>query len=285
MNCKPKPSKFDKKAPSHPNELQKALVICNRGHLYNVRVPCEERREEALCLSASEYERILARARGPSFLAKEKEKEALDKALQKKKEAAEEKKRQMIEKDRSSIKTDVQTEAMSKKQGCENYRHMRRKAQMERDNQIVKLDSCIERCKIEAAVDTQCLWKKQCEAVALSKDKAEFERELQANQELLVKHQEKDRRRKEEGRHHLDVLSEQIRHNEHTAAIKRREKLYATEHVNDEVQLQKKCIDELKQERLKNFRASGIPEKYYLYAERKTAKIRERNEKFQYHPQ
>ncbi|XP_061522670.1 uncharacterized protein LOC133396643 [Phycodurus eques] len=284
MSSKQKPSKSDNKpiVASHQNEPKKQIVICNQGLIYNVRVPREEVREDPISLSASEYERILARARDPSFLAKEAA------ASQKKKDeikAAEERKRQMIEKDRCFVKQAAQTDIQSKKQDFERYQHMRCKAQMEKDNQILKLDTCIERCKIQAELDTQLEWKKHCEAVGFSKEKAEFERQLKCHQEKLIKHEEREKKRREEGRLHLQAVQEQIWEKEHAAAARRRERLNTAKHVSDEVQLKNKCIDELKEERLSDLRACGIPDKYCSYAKRKTAEDDAKSKNFQYHAQ
>ncbi|XP_077592229.1 uncharacterized protein LOC144209663 [Stigmatopora nigra] len=282
MSSKKTPSKFDKKdtASSHQNEPQKQVVICNRGHLYNIRVPRAERREETLSLSASEYDKIIARARTPSFLERE---EALEKASQKNKEAAEERKRQIIEKDRRTAKCDVETESLSRRQRYERYMHMRCKAQMEQDNQIRKLDTSIARCKIQAERDTQSEWKKHCDAVGISKDKADFERVVKAQQEMLVKQEKRERKRKEEGRRYLDNLAEQIKQNEHVAAVNRQEWLGMGKKETEEDKLQNQCIEEVKEEKLSNFRATGISDKYYLFVKKKADESGKKVEKFQYH--
>ncbi|XP_061661319.1 uncharacterized protein LOC133492734 [Syngnathoides biaculeatus] len=283
MSSKQKPSKSDKPiVSSRQNEPKKQIVICNHGLLHNVRLQREEVRENPISLSASEYERILARARDPSFLVKE------EAASQRKRDeimAAEERKRQMIEKDYCFVTKEAETDIQSKKQGFERYRHMRCKAQMEKDSQILKLDTCIERCKIQAELDTQLEWKKHCEAVEFSKKKAEFEWELKNHQEKLNKHEEKEKKRREEGRLHLQALKEQIREKEHATDARLRERLNMAKHVSDEVQLENKCIDELKEERLSDLRASGIADKYYSYAKRKTTEDGAKSKNFQYHAQ
>ncbi|XP_019718943.1 uncharacterized protein At1g10890-like [Hippocampus comes] len=286
MSNKKKPSKSEKKptVPSRENEPQKKIVICNRGLLYNVRVPREEPHDDPISLSASEYDRILARARDPSFLAKEKEIGA--KASQIKNDntqAAEERKRQMIEKDARLVKQEVRTDEQCKKQSFEHYRHMRCRAQMEKDNQILKLDTCIQRCKIQAELDTQLEWKKHCEAVEISKERAEFERVRKCHRDAHFKHEERERRRKEEGRLHLDALKGQIREKEHAAAARRRECLNMAKQVSEEVCLENTCIDELKEERLSELRASGIGDKYCSYAKRKTTQVGAKSKHFQYH--
>ncbi|XP_051910412.1 nuclear mitotic apparatus protein 1-like [Hippocampus zosterae] len=288
MSDKKNPSKSEKKptVPSRENEPEKKIVICNRGLLYNVRVPREEAHDDPLSLSASEYDRILARARDPSFLAKEKESGA--KASQIKNDdtrAAEERKRQMIEKDARLVKKEVRTDEECKKQNFERYRRMRCKAQMENDNQIHKLDTCIQRCKIQAELDTQLEWKKHCEAVEISKEKAEFELVRRCHRDAHFKHEEKERRRKEEGRRYLDALKGQIKEKEHAAAARRREWLDMAQEVSDEVCLENTCIDELKEERLSELRASGIGDKYCNYAKRKTKQVEAKSKHFQYHAQ
>ncbi|XP_077410705.1 uncharacterized protein LOC144040412 [Vanacampus margaritifer] len=288
MSSKQKPSKSDKKptVPSHQNEPRKQTVICNQGVLYNVRVPREEARGDQLSLSSSEYERILARARDPIILAKEKE--VGETASQKRKEdikAAEEKKHKMMEQDRCSLRQEEKADTQSKTQSLERYRHMRCKAQMVNDNQILKLDTYIQRCKIQADVDTQHQWKKHCEAVAVSREKADFERVLKCTQEALIKHEERGRRRKEEGRLHLQALQEQIREKEHAAAVRRRERLSGAKHVSDEVQLKDKCIDEIKEERLSDLKACGVSDKYYSYVKKRTAEDGAKSKNFQYHSQ
>ncbi|XP_077365332.1 uncharacterized protein LOC144009462 [Festucalex cinctus] len=288
MSDKKEPSKTDKKAtlPSHPNEPRKQTLICNRGVLYSVRVPREGAREDQLSLSTSEYERILARARDPIILAKEKE--LGETASQKKRDdlkAAEEKKHKMMAQDRRAVRQEEQADARSKQRSSERYRHMRCKAQTESDNQILKLDTYIRRCKIQADADTQREWKKRCEAVAISREKADFERALECHREALDKHEEKGRRRKEEGRLHLQALQEQIREKERAAAVGRRERLSVAKHVSDEVQLKNKCIEEIKEERLSDFRACGIPDKYYGYVKKRTAEDGAKSKNYQYHMQ
>ncbi|XP_049604721.1 cilia- and flagella-associated protein 45-like [Syngnathus scovelli] len=282
MSNKKKTSKSDKKPsiPPRQNEPQKQILICHRGDLRTLRVPREEVPGKQLSLSSSEYDRILART-------KEKTLQAEEKASQKKLDdikAAEERKRQMIEKDRRSA-LEAETDLQSKKQSFERYQHMRCKAQMEEDSQIQKLDTRIQRCKIQSDLDTQFEWKKHCEAVEIAKEKAEFERMVKYHQRTLNKVEEKEKRRKEKRLLHLEVLKEQIREKEDAAAAIRRERINMAKHETDDVKLKNKCIDELKEERLSDLKASGIPEKYYKYVEKKSAEAGAKSKQFQYHAQ
>ncbi|XP_061820741.1 uncharacterized protein [Nerophis lumbriciformis] len=285
MSSEQKYSRSDTNAsiPLTRNKPQNQRVICNRGFIYHVRVPREDPQENPISLTASEYERLLARVRGPSFL--EKEKEAFRKASQKRKDdtkAAEERRRQIIDKDLYAFKVETQTDMQSKRQGFERYRHMRCKAQMEKDNQILRMDIRIQKCKIQAELDTQLQWKKQCEAVEYAKEKAEFERELNHHQEMLIKHEEKEIKRKVEARHHLDVLSGQIREREQIATANRRERIAIAQSLNEDDRMKIKCLDELKEERLAELKASGIPDKYCNYVRTKTTQEEAKRLQFQY---
>ncbi|XP_061614325.1 cilia- and flagella-associated protein 45-like [Phyllopteryx taeniolatus] len=252
----------------HP---KKTIVICNQGFIYNVRVPRDELHVKKICLSHAEHDRILAKAKGPSIL--DKELEVLRKAAIKKKEdikAAEGRKRQIIENDLFAIKHEEESELQSRRLAYDRYQHMREKALIEKDNQIKKLDRWILNSKIQTERDKQLVWKKRCEAIEISREKGEFDRVLKCTQEAIRKDEEKEKKRLRDAYAHLESIKEQVKEREQAALNKRKERLYEVSKVRETIQEKNRWLDEFKEERLKELKACGIPEKYCRYVRRKT---------------
>ncbi|XP_019718929.1 cilia- and flagella-associated protein 45-like [Hippocampus comes] len=264
----------------HP---KKKIVICNQGFIYNVRVPRDELQEQTIGLSHAEHERILAKAKGPSII--DRELAVLRKAAIKKKEdlkAAEERKRYIIEKDLFAVKHEAESELQSRRLAHERYQQMREKAAIERDNQMKKLDRWILNSKIQAERDKQLVWKKHCEADEISREKAEFDRVLKCTQEAIRKDEEREKKRMRDAYAHLESIKEQVREREQAALSKRRERLYEVSNAKEKVDEKTRWLDEFKEERLKELKACGIPEKYCRYVRRKTNEDEANPNQYQY---
>ncbi|XP_061661723.1 cilia- and flagella-associated protein 45-like [Syngnathoides biaculeatus] len=250
---------------------QKKTVICHQGFLYNIRMPRDDSDANPVVLTIPEHQRILANARGPNAI--EREFQALRNVAQKKQEeinAAQVRRNQIMQKDMCTMKQEEETKKKSEKQAYLEYQRHREKAQLAQDTQILKLDRWILNSKIQAERDKQLSWKKRCEEVEHSREKAEFDRVLTCTKIALAQEGEKNKNRQEDGRKHLEFIKQQVREREEEALLRRRERLTDFIRVKEDWKEKDKWMTELKEDRLQELNTSGVPEEYRVYVTKKT---------------
>ncbi|XP_019721810.1 meiosis-specific nuclear structural protein 1-like [Hippocampus comes] len=250
---------------------QKKTVICHQGFLYNIRMPRDESDANPVVLSIPEHQRILANARGPNAI--ERELEALKEEAQKKQDiinAAQHRRNQIMQKDLCSMKLEAETKKKSEKEAYKEYQRLREKTQLAQDTQIMKLDRWILHSKIQAERDKQMSWKKHCEAVEHSREKAEFERVLKCTKIALDQEDEKNKNRQEDGRRHLEFIKQQVRDREELVLLRRQKWHTDYARTKENWKEKDKWLEELKQDRLEELKATGVSEEYLNYVTKKT---------------
>ncbi|XP_068504891.1 cilia- and flagella-associated protein 45-like isoform X1 [Syngnathus scovelli] len=113
-------------------------------------------------------------------------------------------------------------------------------------------------------------WMKLCEEKEHAREKDEFERVLKCTEIALALEDEKNKKRHDNGRKHLELIKEQVREHEEAALLKRRERLTYYIRTKENWKLKDKWLEELKQDRLKKLSDTGVSQEYMDYVTKKT---------------
>ncbi|XP_015740127.1 cilia- and flagella-associated protein 45 [Coturnix japonica] len=110
--------------------------------------------------------------------------------------------------------------------------------------------------------------REHCMAVQVMRDRKDFERILRAQQEQIEKEKAEEARRAALQLAHADDIRRQIKELQQLKAQERMAAFEESKKLKEEVEKRNRRIAQLKQQKLKEFRASGIPEKYCAQVER-----------------
>ncbi|CAL8349699.1 unnamed protein product [Lota lota] len=142
-------------------------------------------------------------------------------------------------------------------------REWRKKQKEQAEKKLVE-DAKLKRARLE-----QVVHKERLLAVEAGRERAEFERVLRAQQAAIAKQEEEEQRHRQKALSHADGVRQQVREREQLAVAKRRE-VYKEREELDEVGRQRRLrLDEIKDKKLKELKAAGLPEKYCNQVERK----------------
>ncbi|KAJ3591256.1 hypothetical protein NHX12_009202 [Muraenolepis orangiensis] len=115
----------------------------------------------------------------------------------------------------------------------------------------------------------QVVHKEHLLAVEAGRERSEFERVLRAQQEAISRQQEEEAGQRRRALCHADAIREQLRERERLAVAQRRE-VFQEREVLDEVARQRRtCLDQIREKKLMDLKATGLPEKYCIKVERK----------------
>ncbi|XP_041373036.1 cilia- and flagella-associated protein 45-like [Gigantopelta aegis] len=106
-------------------------------------------------------------------------------------------------------------------------------------------------------------------AVQAQRERAEFERVLRAQNELMEKEKREEETAACKRHHHADEVRAQIRQRERERILERNEFFEEGVRLDEEARLRRQKLDEVKSKKLQELRAAGIPEKYLSQVERK----------------
>ncbi|XP_014327701.1 cilia- and flagella-associated protein 45-like [Xiphophorus maculatus] len=115
--------------------------------------------------------------------------------------------------------------------------------------------------------------KEYCMMLEANREKADMERVLKDQLAQIAKEKEVEQKYNEEAQRHAASLRQQVKEQELLAAEKRREKFKEAERMFEEDRQRNMRLLEVKQRKLQELKATGIPEKYCIQVERKSRKI------------
>ncbi|XP_060778871.1 cilia- and flagella-associated protein 45-like [Neoarius graeffei] len=123
--------------------------------------------------------------------------------------------------------------------------------------------------RLKAARLDQITHKERMLAIEAGRERAEFERVLRVQQELIEREKEKEKQHQKRALRHAEGIRQQVREREAQAITQRRERFLEGEKLDEEARLHRAYLDKIKQKKLKELKMAGLPEKYCREVERK----------------
>ncbi|KAL7870424.1 hypothetical protein SRHO_G00079210 [Serrasalmus rhombeus] len=194
-------------------------------------------------------------------LEREAEYEAEQKLIKREKEKEVARLRALQERDRDHKAEQDELRARRNQEAAE--REWRRK---EKEQARKKLE---EEERLKAARLEQVTHKEHMLSIEAGRERAEFERVLRTQQELIAREKEKEEGHQQQVLRHAEGVRQQIREREMLAVARRRELFREGEKLDEETRSRRVRLDEIKDKKLKELRAAGLPEKYCNEVERK----------------
>ncbi|XP_054472448.1 cilia- and flagella-associated protein 45 [Anoplopoma fimbria] len=126
-----------------------------------------------------------------------------------------------------------------------------------------------EKAMLRAARAEQVHCKEQLLSIEAGREKAEFERVLKAQQEAIIKLKKEEEKHHQEARKNADAIRNQVKEHVISAVAKRREIFKEANQFVEEARQRRVRLDEIKEKKLKELKATGLSEKYCSEVERK----------------
>ncbi|XP_044209892.1 cilia- and flagella-associated protein 45 [Thunnus albacares] len=126
-----------------------------------------------------------------------------------------------------------------------------------------------EEAMLKAARVEQLRCKEHFLSIEAGREKAEFERVLKVQQETIVKLKEEEEKLRQKALHHSEAIRQQVKERELLAVAKRREFFKEADQLSEEARQRRVRLDEIKEKKLKELKATGLSEKYCSEVERK----------------
>ncbi|KAM7399561.1 hypothetical protein PAMP_018826 [Pampus punctatissimus] len=130
-----------------------------------------------------------------------------------------------------------------------------------------------EQAKLKAARVEQLLCKEHFLSIEAGREKAEFERVLKVQQEAIIKQKEEEEKLRQKALHHSEAIRQQVKERELMTVAKRREIFKEADTLGKEARQRRMRLDEIKEKKLKELKATGISEKYISEVERKACTL------------
>ncbi|XP_037533704.1 cilia- and flagella-associated protein 45 [Nematolebias whitei] len=115
--------------------------------------------------------------------------------------------------------------------------------------------------------------KKHRLATETSREKAMTDRVLKVQQEAIAKEREQKERKLQKAFRHSETVRQQIKEQELSAIAKRRESFQEADRLLEKNRQRRLCLQEIKEKKLLELKATGIGEKYYSAVKRKAQKM------------
>uniref|UniRef100_A0A8C5F841 Cilia- and flagella-associated protein 45 n=1 Tax=Gadus morhua TaxID=8049 RepID=A0A8C5F841_GADMO len=142
-------------------------------------------------------------------------------------------------------------------------REWRRKTKELAERKVVE-DAKLKRARLE-----QVGHKERLLSVEAGRERAEFERVLRAQQAAIAKQEAEEQGHRQKALQHADGVRQQVRERELQAVARRREVYKEREELDEAGRQRRLRLDEIKERKLRELKAAGIPEKYCNQVERK----------------
>ncbi|XP_034723294.1 cilia- and flagella-associated protein 45 [Etheostoma cragini] len=126
-----------------------------------------------------------------------------------------------------------------------------------------------EEAMLRAARLEQVHGKENFLSIEAGREKAEFERLLKVQQEAITKQKEEEERQRQKAHRHAEVIRTQVKERELSAVAKRREIFKEAERLMEDARQRRVRLDEMKEKKLKELKATGLSEQYCSEVERK----------------
>ncbi|XP_055965559.1 cilia- and flagella-associated protein 45 [Sorex fumeus] len=111
--------------------------------------------------------------------------------------------------------------------------------------------------------------KERARAVQVHRDRAEFQRILRMQREQMEQERQEEERRAATRRQHADEIRSQVREQQRRQVQARVDTFEEGRRLQEEAQRRSQHIADIKRQKLQELRATGLPEKYCVEAERK----------------
>ncbi|XP_038548951.1 cilia- and flagella-associated protein 45 [Micropterus salmoides] len=131
----------------------------------------------------------------------------------------------------------------------------------------------LKKAQKEAMLRKARLEQVQCKEHFLSieagREKAEFERVLKVQQEAIIKQKEEEEKQRQKAHSQAEAIRNQVKERELSAIAKRREIFKEADRLVEEARQRRMRLDEIKEKKLMELKATGLPEIYCSEVERK----------------
>ncbi|KAK5868373.1 hypothetical protein PBY51_009398 [Eleginops maclovinus] len=138
-----------------------------------------------------------------------------------------------------------------------------------RKQKVLAVKNALEAEKLMAARNEQVRCKEHFLSIEAGREKAEFERVLSAQQQAIVKIKEEEERRRQRSNRHAEAIRNQVKEQELSAVAKRSETFKESDRLMEEARQRRLRLDEIKEKKLQELKATGLPDKYCSEVERK----------------
>ncbi|XP_005400238.2 PREDICTED: cilia- and flagella-associated protein 45 isoform X2 [Chinchilla lanigera] len=139
-----------------------------------------------------------------------------------------------------------------------------RRKEKEKAQKKVETEAKLRKSRLE-----QVAFKEHTLAVQVQRDRDEFERILRAQREQIEKERLEEERKATGRLQHANELRRQVRENQQKQVQNRIATFEEGRRLEEEAQKRQERINDIKKKKLEELRASGLPEKYCIEAERK----------------
>ncbi|XP_026225306.1 cilia- and flagella-associated protein 45 isoform X3 [Anabas testudineus] len=126
-----------------------------------------------------------------------------------------------------------------------------------------------EEAMLRAARLEQVHHKEHLLSIEAGREKAEFERVLKVQQEAVVRQKEEEEKQHHKALRYSDAIRQQMKEREFSAIAKRRDIFKEADQLIEEARQRRMRLDEIKEKKLKELKATGLSEKYCSEVERK----------------
>ncbi|KAM9853491.1 LOW QUALITY PROTEIN: cilia- and flagella-associated protein 45-like [Aulostomus maculatus] len=138
-----------------------------------------------------------------------------------------------------------------------------------RKEKVQALKKAEEEATLRAARLEQVHCKERLLSIEAGREKAEFERVLKVQQEAINKQEEEEEKQRQRALRHSDAIKKQVKERELSALAKRTEIFKEAERLSEEARQRRSRLDEIKEKKLRELKATGLSEKYCSEVERK----------------
>ncbi|XP_068441678.1 cilia- and flagella-associated protein 45 isoform X1 [Clinocottus analis] len=126
-----------------------------------------------------------------------------------------------------------------------------------------------EKAMLMEAREEQIHCKEQQLSMEAGREKAEFERVLKVQKEEIARQEELEKKQQQRARNHADAIRNQVKEQMLSAEAKRRDRLKEVSQLIEEARQRRVRLEEIKEKKLKELRATGVSERYCSEVERK----------------
>lgn len=139
-----------------------------------------------------------------------------------------------------------------------------RKKEKENAQKKIETEAKLRKTRLE-----QVAFKEHTLAVQVQRDRDEFERILRAQREQIEKERLEEEKKATGRLQHANELRRQVRENQQKQVQSRIATFEEGRRLKEEAQRRRERIEDIKKKKLEELRATGLPEKYCIEAERK----------------
>ncbi|XP_062328979.1 cilia- and flagella-associated protein 45 [Osmerus eperlanus] len=232
-------------------KLQVEIMQINEENLLAKERKKEE--EQLADLRAMEYTR--------KKMEREAEYEAEQRRIQKEKEKEVARLRALQERDKDHKAEQDELRARRNQEAMEREWRKKEKVQLKKKDE--------EEARLKAARLEQVVHKEHLLSIEAGRERAEFERVLRAQLESIEKEKEKESKHRQKVLRHADGVRQQVREREQQAISQRREFFKEADRLDEEARERRLRLNEIKDKKLKELKAAGLPDKYCNEVERK----------------